>query len=135
MGTLFRLKERLLTDGKITDCEIQAIRDYIDANGRLDLDDVRFLVNLLSEAREVCPEFDELFFPALKQVLLADGHVGPDEQFYLLKMLYSDGRIRPVEKQFLEELRAEARDVSPEFESLCETALAADSENWDVGGR
>ena len=85
--------------------------------------------------RESAPAFDELFFPALKEVILADGRVGLDEQFFLLKMLYSDGHVSDREKQFLAELRREAREVTPEFQALCDEALAAPSRGWSLGGR
>ncbi|MHC4402893.1 MAG: tellurite resistance TerB family protein [Planctomycetota bacterium] len=135
MGRLHELREELLKDRRITDDEVEVIRNYIHEDGKLDLDDVKFLVGLLSDADEVSPAFDELFFPALKEVLLADGRVGIDEQFYLLKMLYSDGHIRDSEKQFLLELRREVEQVTPEFEALCHEALHAHPRNWDVGGR
>ena len=135
MPSLNQLRSELLTDRKITDAEVEVIRDHIRRDGRLDLEDVKFLVGLLSEAREVCPAFDELFFPALKEVVLEDGRIGQDEQFYLLKMLYSDGHVRPSEKQFLLELREEAQEVTPAFEALCDAALAAHPTSWDVGGR
>ena len=101
-------------------------------DGKLDLEDMKCLVGLLSDAREVCPAFDELFFPALKEVVLEDGQIGLDEQFYLLKMLYSDGKIRPSETQFLLELRESVQDITPEFEALCETALTAHPTNWET---
>ena len=135
MPSLNQLRSELLTDRKITDAEVEVIRNHIHRDGRLDLEDVKFLVGLLSEAGEVCPAFDELFFPALKEAVLEDGRIGQDEQFYLLKMLYSDGHVRPSEKQFLLELREEAQEVTPEFEALCDVALAAHPTNWDVGGR
>jgi len=135
MGRLHQFRELLLKDGKITDDEVEVIRQYIREDGKLDLDDVKLLVALQSEATEVSPAFDELFFPALKQVILADGRVGLDEQFFLLKMLYSDGRVRDREKRLLMELRREAREVTPEFEALCQEAFAADPTNWSVGGR
>jgi hypothetical protein len=134
MGTLFRFQSELLADGKITACEVERIREYIELNGELDLDDVKLLVQLLSDAREVCPAFDELFFPALKRVLLSDGKIGLDEQFYLLKMLYSDKHIRDREKRFLKELRDEAKEISPEFESLVAEAIKAPARDWCVGG-
>ena len=134
MGTLHELRASLLKDRKITKDEVYVIRDYINRDGILDMEDVRFLVGLLSEAGEVCPEFDELFFPALKQVILADGRIDPGESFYLLKMLYSDGHIRDSEKQFLLELRQDADEVPPEFEALCDEALEAHPTNWAVGG-
>jgi hypothetical protein len=135
MSSLSQLRSELLRDGRITEAEVEVIRDHIHRDGRLDLEDVKFLVGLLSEARDVCPAFDELFFPVLKEVVLEDGRIGQDEQFYLLKMLYSDGNVRPIEKQFLLELREEAQELTPEFEALCGVALAAHPTNWDVGGR
>ncbi len=135
MGDLYRLKDELLADRSITDNEVATIRTYIDQNGRLDLDDVKFLVSLLSEARDVSAGFDNLFFPALKEVILADGRVGLDEQFYLLKMLYADGTIRDSERRFLLELRNELTETTPEFEALCETALGTTASGWSVGGR
>ncbi len=135
MSHLHELRSELLEDWRITDSDVEVLEDHIRRAGRLYLEDVKFLIELLCEAREVCEAFDELFFPALKEVILEDGHIGPDEQFYLLKMLYSDGNVRESEKQFLLQLREEALEVTPEFEALCEEALAAPATNWDVGGR
>jgi hypothetical protein len=135
MGRLHQLRSQLLRDGRITDDEVEVIRDYIHQDGKLDLDDVKFLVELLSDAREVSDKFDDLFFPALKEVILADGQIGQDEQFYLLKMLYSDGHVRDSERKFLLELRREAKHVSPQFEALCDVALQAPATNWSLGGR
>jgi hypothetical protein len=134
MAGLRQLEAELVRDGRISDNEVAVIRDAIAADGRLDLDDVKFLVELLGGAREVCGAFDDLFFPALKEVLLADGRIGLDEQYYLLKMLYSDGNIRPREMQFLEELRREADETPPEFEALYREACAAHPTMWSVGG-
>ena len=129
-----RLQEEILEDGKISDYEVNVIRDYVHHDGHLNSDDVRFLVELLCQATEVTPAFDELFFAALKRIILEDGKIGANEQFYLLKMLYSDGEVRPSELEFLRELRSEAQEVTPEFEELCQTAFAADPLQWDVGG-
>ena len=134
MAGLYELQFKLLADRKITRDEVSLIEEQIRRDGRLDLDDVKFLVQLLADADEVCPEFDELFFPALKEVLLADGKIGLDEQFYLLKMLYSDGHLRDSERQFLKELRDEAHAITPEFEQLYATAMAAPAKNWSVEG-
>lgn len=135
MPQMQEMLAHLLEDHKITENEVDMIRSQIVEDGALDLDDVEFLVRVLCEASEVCASFDDLFFPVLKNVILQDGKIGADEQFYLLKMLYSDGCIRESETRFLLELRQEADHVSPEFESLCEVALNAHPTNWDVGGQ
>lgn len=66
--------------------------------------------------------------------MLSDGKIGLDEQFQLLKMLYSDGEVRQSEKDFLMELYREAEDVTPEFTQLCESALNCPATDWLVGG-
>ncbi len=134
MGRINELLRDCLVDRRISDNEVTLLREYVEHDGRLELDDAKFLVEALSGATEVCPAFDRLFFPLLKEVVLRDGRVGMDEQFYLLKMLYSDGNVRPSELEFLSELRSEALETSPEFDALCETALAASATRWDLGG-
>lgn len=135
MSLTHRLQAVLLENRKITADEVGVVRMYLEEGGQLDLEDVKFLVELLSAADEVCPEFDDLFFPALKKVLLADGRITMDEQFYLLKMLYSDGHVRAREIDFLRELQREVTQSSPEFEQLCATALGSPETGWDVGGK
>jgi hypothetical protein len=71
----------------------------------------------------------------LEEVILADGEILPSEEFYLLKMLYSDREIRPREKQFLRDLAAKTSRVPPEFEALCQVAFQAAETGWGVGGR
>ena len=134
MARLYQMLDHILEDRRITSNEVRVIRDYMAEDGQLDLEDVRFLVELLSNAREVCPEFDELFFPVLKTVLLADGRMDQSEHFYLLKMIYGDGEIRPSELRFLQELRDEAQEVSPEFDELVRTAQKAHPTAWSLDG-
>lgn len=119
-----------LSDGQITDAEVPAICDRIYADGQLDLDDVKLLVELYCQANSRCPAFDKLFFAVLEEVLLEDGQISASEQYYLLKMLYSDREIREQERQFLRTLRQRVKTRQPEFEALCETALAAPARNW-----
>jgi hypothetical protein len=135
MSSLFRIQSQLLNDGCITEAEVATIQQHVQSDGQLDLIDVKFLVNLRSEARQVCRAFDTFFFPVLRDVLLQDGEITPDEQYYLLKMLYSDGRITDTELRLLDDLREKLIRKSPEFDALCETACAAPSTGWDVGGR
>jgi hypothetical protein len=134
MANLHKLEQELLGDGRITKDEVGRIREQIESDGQLDYDDVIFLVNLVAKAKDVCEEFDELFFPAMRQILLADGVIGMDEQYQLLRMLYSDGNVRPVEKEFLKDLYKSVDQITPEFRELCDTALKAPATNWDIGG-
>ena len=135
MAGLFEFHDRLLADGKITVNEVGVIKDFIAEDGALDYSDIKFLVGLMKEADYVCSEFDELLFPCLRQVILADGRVTADEQYLLLQMLYSDGDVREIEHQFIRDLYRDVKEVTPELQHLCETALNTSGSDWDVGGR
>lgn len=135
MSQFYQLLSRIQADRGITDDEIRPIVEHLEADSKFDLDDVKLLVELYCNADQRCQAFDDLFFAVLDRVLLADGQVSPSEEFYLLKMLYSDREIRQPEREFLLKLRQQSKSRSPSFEALCETALAAPEKNWCVGGR
>lgn len=135
MSKLNDLLNHVLEDRKITPNEAVIIQDFIAEDGQLNTDDVRFLVELLVNSDEVCDEFDALFFPVLKGVFLQDGRIDESEKYYLLKMIYGDGQIRPSELRFLEELRREAIELPADFDALIATATDAHPTQWEVGGR
>ncbi|MGI9516041.1 MAG: hypothetical protein ACR2NP_03255 [Pirellulaceae bacterium] len=132
MANLFKIREELLADGKITVNEVEKIKDYMASDGQLDFQDAQFLVELLKDAREVCSEFDDLLFPCLREIILRDGKIEMDEQYILLKMLYADGEVRESERRFLTELYRDVDEVTPEFKQLCETALSCETVDWSV---
>ena len=134
MSELHQFVSTMLSDKAIDDSEVPLIRDRLYRDGQLDLEDVKLLVELYCGTREYCPAFEDLFFSVLEEVILADGQIQPSEQFYLLKMVYSDRTIHDRERKFLLKLKASATSISPDFEALCDTALAAPATNWDMGG-
>ena len=135
MSTFHEFVSALLADKKIDESEVPLIREYLYKDGRLDLDDVKLLVELYCGATDYCGAFEDLFFSVLEEVFLADGEIQPSEQFYLLKMLYSDREIRDREKDFLLRLKETASQTTPEFEALCHEAFQAHPTAWSVGGR
>jgi len=135
MSDFHQFVSATLADNKIGDAEVPLIRDHLYQDGRLDLDDVKLLVELYCGATDYCSAFEDLFFFVLEEVFLADGEIQPSEQYYLLKMLYSDREIRDREKDFLLKLKETASHTTPEFEALCEEALQAHPTGWSVGGR
>ncbi|MHB8900977.1 MAG: hypothetical protein ACYC6Y_19695 [Thermoguttaceae bacterium] len=133
MGRFHQFVSTQLEDCRITEAEVPLIAAEIHRDGRLDLDDVKLLVDLYCGARQHCPSFESLFFDVLEQVLLDDGEILPSEQYYLLKMLYSDRVVREPEKQFLVRIRERASSISPEFAALCNEAMDAKSGAFRVG--
>ena len=135
MSATSELLAEVLSDHMVDEYDVALIRRVLAENGRLDLDDVKLLVEIYCQAWQSCPAFDDLFFDVLESVLLGDGEIQPSEQFYLLKMLYSDRVIREREKNFLLELKRRVKHSSPEFEAICSEAFRANPTQWDVGGR
>jgi len=135
VGTASNFLSNILADRKITDEEVALLRDYLYRDEKLDLADVKLLVECYCQAQEYTPAFENLFLEVLERVMLADGEIDQAEQYYLLKMLYSDRVIRERERAFLLRLRSRLQRIAPDFEWLCQQALQAPSTNWDVGGR
>ena len=122
-----------LRDGRITESEVPLIEAELLRDGRLDIEDVKLLVELYCNAREYCPSFEKLFFNVLEKVILEDGEIQPSEQYYLLKMLYSDRVIRDAEKQFLTRIRNRVASIAPQFAELCDEAMQTESNVVRVG--
>jgi hypothetical protein len=135
MSKYYQLLASLQADGGITEDELPAVCEQIAADDRVDLDDVKLLVELYCDAKNRCPAFDELFFRVLEQVFLSDGQISQSEEFYLLKMLYSDREIREPEREFLRRLKKQLPTRSASFENLFSTAMDSPAKNWSVGGR
>ena len=135
MNATYQFLSDMLADKRIDETEVPVIREYVFRDGQVNLEDVRLLTELYCEARQKCPEFDDLFFDVLEAAVLADGEIQPAEEFYLLKMLYSDREIHSREKEFLLHLKKRAKRTTPEFDALCREALSAPATGWSVGGR
>jgi hypothetical protein len=134
MGRLNDFVATTIADRQVSDDELPLIRDQLYADGELTQDDVKVLIELYCGCDEPSPKFSRLLFSVLEEVLLADGEISPSEQYYLLKLLYSDRVVRDAERQFLKNLRAKLPRRSPEFEALYETAMGSPERNWSVGG-
>ena len=134
MSQLYPFLAKIQANDKISADEVPLIRQKLNEDGQLDLEDVKLLVTLYCETKSRAPAFDELFFSVLEQVLVADGQITPSEELYLLKMLYSDREIREPEREFLRRLRKQIPNRTASFEALFDTAMDSPSKNWSVGG-
>lgn len=70
MGSMQQIKSLLLNDGRITASEVEMIKDHMARDGKLDFEDAQLLIELVRDAKEVCSEFDEFFFPCLRHIIL-----------------------------------------------------------------
>ena len=132
MSRLHDFVATTLADRRISDAEVPLIRERLYADGELSQCDVKLLIELYCGSEQPSEPFSRLFFQVLEEVLLADGEISPSEQFYLLKMLYSDRVVRDQEREFLRKLRTKLPKRSAEFETLYQTALNSPNQNWAV---
>ena len=135
MSQFHQFVTKIQADGKICDADALLIGQELEADGQLDIADVKLLVELYCGTKERSPAFDSLFFTVLEKVFLTDGQISPSEEFYLLKLLYSDREIREPEREFLRRLRKQIPQRTASFEGLFDTAINSPNTNWSVGGR
>ena len=135
MSQHYQFLSSIQANGAITDDEVALIRQKLSEDNQLDAADVKLLIELYCDTGNRCAAFDSLFFTVLEGVLLSDSQITPSEEFYLLKMLYSDREIRESEREFLRRLRKQLPQRTASFEALFDTAMNAPAKNWSVGGR
>jgi hypothetical protein len=126
MSKLREVKAQILLEGedlRIDDSDVALIRECLPPDGTVTGEDLAVLVEMRREARVVSPAFDQLFFPALKNQILADGKVDFMEMFEILRLLYGGGGIDSAKLAFLQELRKEVSEVSPEFDAMFKQAM------------
>jgi hypothetical protein len=117
---LRKLMQDVLANGKIEGNELNLLRDTLYADGKIDREEADFLAELHKRVQRVTPAFEQFFYRAIKDHVLADGSVSAEETAWLRRLLDEGGRIGDRQRKFLHELRGEAKQVSPEFRALCE---------------
>ncbi|HYT88047.1 MAG TPA: hypothetical protein VEL76_04950 [Gemmataceae bacterium] len=117
-------KELLLADGTIDRREVDLMRKELFADGHIDDLELEFLLELKKSAASVVPSFHQLVLDAVKNNILADGIITAQEANWLRRWIISEGRADDTMKKFLGELRAGAKQVAREFETLYKQCLA-----------
>jgi hypothetical protein len=113
--------------------KLKVLKRELTEDDRLDLDAIRFLMDLRTLAGKrakakkvnVDPAFDDTFFKLLYHELMADGQIDRAKAGWLREVLFHDGKIDKNEKAFLQKLKRAAKDkTSPEFDELYEECMA-----------
>jgi hypothetical protein len=119
-----------LADGVIDDNEVKILKKELWADGKIDLDEVEFLIDLRNLAQKKAKKkklksaFEKLFFKAVEQNVLADGSIDEEEARWLRVMLFADQKIDANEKKFLRRLKKAAKSTSPAFDKLYAECMA-----------
>ena len=123
MLQLRQLIEDVLANDKVDGQELATLHREPYAVAKIDHREADLLVEMQKRLQWVRPAFEEFFYQAIKDHLLAGGLLTAEEVTWLRQMLYADGRIDDREKKFLHELRGEAKAACPEFTALCKECL------------
>ena len=118
-------KAILLADGTIDDREVAALRKEFFADSKIDDTELEFLLDLRLHARGVKGSFNVLLLDAMKNCLLDNGVLKGNAASLLRRWIFADGKVDAGEKVFLQQLRAAAKQVSPEFDRLYKECMAA----------
>jgi hypothetical protein len=127
------IEQDIMATGKIDGPHLESLRRQIYADGNIDRAKADFLVELHKRVEHRTPAFEQLFYKAIKDHLLADGWIDAQDAAWLRRMLYADAKIDDEERKFLHELKGEARKVSREFEELFQESMKQPQEQHTCG--
>ena len=133
MLKLRQIEQKILANGKVDGPELEALRQQLYAGPKIDRPKADFLVELHKRVQHRTPAFDRFFYQVIKDHILADGRIEVEEAAWLRQMLFADGKIDDEERKFLQELKGEAKQVSPEFEVLFAESMKRPSEQRTCG--
>ena len=118
--------------GRVDGSELEALRRVI-YDGKIDREKADYLAEIHKRVRYRTPAFENFFYQALKDYILADGVIDAEETAWLRKLLFADGKIEDEERRFVHQLKGEAKEVSPEFEALFEEVMKQPMERHTAG--
>jgi len=133
MPQLQQLGQVILSTGRVDRPELEALRGQLYANGKIDRRAADFLVELHKRVQRRSPAFDQFFYQAIKDHILADGRIGREDTDWLQQALFTGGKVRDEDRKFLHELKGEAKRVSPEFETLFKEVMKQPLEQHTSG--
>jgi hypothetical protein len=133
MLELRQIEQDILATGKVDRHELEVLRKQIYASGEIGRRGADFLVELHNRVQHLTPAFEQFFYQAIKDHILAQGRIDAEEAAWLRRMLFADGKFADQKRKFLHELKGEAEQVSREFEILFEESMKRPPEQRTCG--
>lgn len=133
MLDLRQMEQAILATGKVESQELELLRRELYSAGKIGRREADFLVVLHKRLQHLDPSFQQFFYQAIKDHILANGRIGAEEAAWLRRMLFADGKFRDEERKLLRELKGEAKEVSREFEVLFEESMKQPQEPHTSG--
>jgi hypothetical protein len=133
MPELCQIEQDILAIGKVDGHELEALRRRLYARGKIGRPEADFLVELHKRVQHSTPAFEQFFYQAIKDHVLANGRINAEEAAWLRRMLYADGKFEDEKRKFLHELMGEAKEVSTEFKTLFQESMNQPPEQHTCG--
>jgi hypothetical protein len=134
MPELRDIAKDILAKGKVDSQHLTALRQSLYADGKVNRAAADSLAELHKRVEHPNRAFQDLFYTAVKDHILADGRIDAEEASWLRQMLFADGKFHDEGRKFLHQLKGEAKQVSPEFESLFRESMKQPVEQRTCGG-
>src|ERR1700758_3018672 len=133
MAELRQIERDILAIGKVEGQELEVLRRRVYAGARINRSEADFLVELHKRVQHLTPAFEQFFYQAIKDHILAHGRIDAEEAAWLRRMLFADGKLADEERKFLHELKGEAKQLSREFEALFAESMKQPPEQRTCG--
>ncbi len=130
---LRQIEHDILANGKVDSHHLEALRRQLYGAGKIDRRDADFLVELHKRVQHLTPAFEQFYYQAIKDHILAHGRIDAEEAAWLRRLLFADGTVDDEERKFLHELKGEAKQVSSEFETLFQECMKQPPEQRTCG--
>lgn len=130
---LQEIEHEILRCGRVDGNELEVLRQQLYANGKIERPEADFLVELHKRVDHLTPAFEQFFYQAIKEYILAHGRIDTEETAWLRRMLFADSKIDDQERKFLHELKGEAGQVCREFQVLFEESMKEPAEQHTCG--
>jgi hypothetical protein len=133
MLELRQIEHDILANGRVDGPELEVLRRQLYVDGKVDRRGADFLVELHKRVQHLTPAFEQFFYKAIKDHILARGRIDAEEAVWLRRMLFSNGKITDEERKFLHELKGEADQVGHEFDALFDESMKQPAEQHTSG--
>ena len=133
MLDLRQIEQDILANGRVDGDELEVLRRQMYGDGKTDRQKADFLVELHKRVQHMTAAFEQFFYQAIKDHILADGRIDAEEAAWLRQMFFADGKIRDEVRKFLHELKGEAKQLSRESEVLFTESMKQPQEQHTCG--
>lgn len=133
MPQLRQIEQAILANGRVDGPELEALRQQVYAGGKVARREADFLVELHKRVQHMTPAFDQFFYQAIKDHILAGARIDAEQAAWLRQLLFADGKIDDEERKFLHELKGEAKEIGAEFAKLFEECMKQPPEQRTCG--